>query len=143
MAEPDDSRLWKYLELPQMFQMKAGDISITSKQQLRACEKLAAHVSRQKPKTPKEFEQNEWLKDFVMKTADLNDKTIVLLDYLKDRVQEICNDAKALKDGAKLNAMVRDQAEKIEILMQERDTLQTQLNDIRATQRRTDKTAIQ
>jgi replicative DNA helicase len=138
MTQPDESKLWKYLELPQEFQMKAGDIDIVSKQQLRVCEKLAAHLVKQKPKTPKDFEMNEWLKDFVMKSSDLNEKTILLLDYLKSTIQEICNDAKALKDGANLNRIIRDQGEKLEEVMKERDELQTQLNDIRATQRRKD-----
>jgi small-conductance mechanosensitive channel len=141
MTEPDESRLWKYLELPQEFQMQAGEIDIVSKQQLRICAKLAAHLAKQRPKTGKDFEMNEWLKDFVMKSADLNDKTIHLLDYLKSTIQEICNDAKALKDGANLNRIIRDQGEKIEVVMKERDELQTQLNDIRATHRRKDTAA--
>jgi hypothetical protein len=136
MTEPDESRIWKYLELPQVFQMKAGEIDINSKQHLRTCERLAAHAAKQRPKTPKEFEYNEWLKDFVMKSADLNEKTIQLLDYLKTTIQEICNDTKALRDGANLNRIMRDQSEKILQTMKERDDLQTQLNDIRATQRR-------
>jgi hypothetical protein len=133
MPEPDESRLWKYLELPQVFQMKAGEIDITSKQHLRTCEKLAAHVARQRPKTPKEFEQNEYLKNFVMRSAELNEKTIELLEYLKTTVQEVCNDYKALKDGANLNRIMRDQSEKILKLIEERDEYLHKYYELRKT----------
>lgn len=131
MPESDDSRLWKYLELPQVFQMRAGEIDILHKQHLRTCEKLAKHLARQKPKTPKEFEQHEYMKDFVVKSADLAEQTIGLLDYIKSTVQEICNDTAALRDGAHLNRVIRDQGEKIEQVMKERDEISKKYYDLR------------
>lgn len=131
MPEPDESRLWKYLELPQVFQMKAGEIDITSKQHLRICEKLAKHLSQQKPKTPKEFEQNEYLKNFVIKSADLNDRAVELLAYLRDTISEICTDAKALHDGANLTRVMKDQGDKIRTLMDERDEYLHKYHELR------------
>lgn len=131
MAEPDESRLWKYLELPQTFQRVAGEIDITSKQHLRICEKVAKHLARQRPKTPNEFEQVEYLKEFVVKSADLNEKTIQLLGFLKETIQEITNDAKALSDGANLNRIMRDQGERIGQLIEERYELNKRYHDLR------------
>lgn len=127
----DESRLWKYLELPQVFQMKAGEIDINHKQHLRICEKLAKHLSRQKPKTAQEFEQHEYMKNFVIKSVDLAEQTIELLDFVKTTVQDICNDAKALKDGANLNRIIRDQAESLEMAMKERDEITQKYYDFR------------
>lgn len=143
MQEPDESRIWKYLELPQVFQMRAGEIDITTKQHLRVCEKLAKHVASQRPKTAREFEQVEYLKDFVVKSADINDKVITLLAYLRDTIQEICNDTKALRDGANLSRIMRDQSEKILSLMDERDEYLHKYHELRKTIRREDTAAIQ
>lgn len=131
MPEPDESRIWKYLELPQVFQMKAGEIDITSKQHLRICEKLAKHLSRQKAKNPKEFEQTEYLKDFVVKSAELNEKTVELLGYMKTTIEEIYKDMQAHRDGANLNRIVKDQGEKIEKVMAERDELSQKYYELR------------
>lgn len=131
MAEPDESRMWKYLELPQVFQMKAGEIDITSKQHLRVCERIAKHLAKQKPKTPQEFEQVEYLKDFVIKSAELNDRAVALLAYLRDTISEICTDAKSLKDGANLTRIMKDQGEKIESLMSERDEYIRKYHELR------------
>lgn len=138
MPEPDESRMWKYLELPQVFQMKAGDIDITHKQHLRICERLAKHLAKQRPKDPKDFEQVEYMKDFVMKSVDLSERTLQLLEYVKITVQEICNDATALKDGANLNRIIRDQGEKIREVMKERDEISKKYYDLR----RENKTAV-
>lgn len=131
MTEPDESGLWKYLELPQVFQQKAGEINTTCKQHLRICERLAGHVAKQRPKTAKDFEQAEYLKDFVVKSAELNEKTIQMIDYIKTSVQAICDDAVALKEGARLNAVIRDQGEKIETLIKERDEFMRKYYGIR------------
>lgn len=122
MPEPE-SRIWKYLELPQVFQQKAGEIDITCKQHLRVCERLAGYLAKQKPKTPKEFDQVEYLKDFVMKSAELNEKTIALLDYFKTQIQEICEDAKTLRDADRITYALREQGAKIEGLIKENDEL--------------------
>lgn len=129
MQQPDESRLWKYLSLPHIFEQKAAEIDLTCKQHLRICERLAAHLARQKPTLPKDFEQTEYLKDFVLKSAQLNEKTIQLLDYLKNTVQEITNDAKAFTEGARLNAIIRDQGERIiQQAIKEIDTLERKID---------------
>src|SRR5690606_4466967 len=99
--EPDDSRMWKYLELPKEFQRRAGEIDLTAKQHARVIERLAKHLARQKPKTPEEFERVEYLKDFAIKSATMNDQVIDLLAYLRDRLNEIYNDYEAFRDGAR------------------------------------------
>lgn len=136
MAEPDESGLWKYLELPQVFQQRAGEIDVTCKQHLRICERLAGHLAKQKPETPKDFEQVEYLKDFVVKSAELSERTSELIDYIKIKVQEVCNDATALKDGARLNATIKEQGEKIEKLIKERDEFMHKYYGIKKTERR-------
>lgn len=120
MDDFKDRRL-KYVDLPRVFHVKANEITIVSKQQLKTCEKLAIHLSKQKPKTPKDFEQNEWLKDFVMKTAKLNEETISLLEYLQATIQEISDDAQALKEGASALDVIRDQQDTIKCIQQVRD----------------------
>jgi hypothetical protein len=120
MEEFKDRRL-KYANMPRVFSAKASEIDISCKQHLRACAKLASFLAQQKPKSGQDFERNEWLKDFVMKSAQLNEQTIALLAYLKDELQEVSNDAKALIDGAKLLDQVRDQSDTIEMLQRVRD----------------------
>lgn len=136
MAEPDELRLWKYLELPQAFQMKASEIDIISKQHLRICEKLATHLAKQHPAEPKEFERVEYMKDFVLKSADLNEKTIDLLHYVKSIIQEIADDVSSLREGAALTAKVKLQGEKIMQVMKERDELQDELNQLKHERRK-------
>lgn len=136
--EPDESGLWKYLELPQFFQQKAGEIDVLCKQHLRVCERLAAHVAKQKPKTPQEFERVEYLKDFVVKSAELNDRTSEILGYVKERIQDVCSDVTAIKEGAQLKAIIRDQGEKIEKLIKERDEFMHKYYGLRKTERRAD-----
>lgn len=109
------------MDLPRVFQGKATDITISSKQHLRACEKLAGHLAKQRPNNPKDFEQNEWLKDFVMKTARLNEQTISLLEFLRGQLQEIADDSKALTNEAEILDRIRDQEETIKMLQHARD----------------------
>lgn len=130
-SEPDESRLWKYLELPQEFQRRAGEIDISSKQHLRIIEKLAKYLAKQKPKTKEDFERVEYLKDFAIKSAQLNEQTVGLLEYLRDRLNEIYADYKAFNEGAKLNRIIRGQDERLKLITQERDELQKELNELK------------
>lgn len=107
-----DRRL-KYVDLPNVFHARASEISITSKQHLRVCEKMANHLSKQRPSNPKDFERNEWLKDFVIKSAELNERTIQLLDFLREQIADIAIDAKVLMDGGKTLDVIRDQDDAI------------------------------
>lgn len=115
-----DRRL-KYVELPKVFHVKASEINISSKQHLRICERLANHLSKQRPKTPKEFEQVEYLKDFVMKSAKLNEQMIALLDYLKIELDAIAADSKSLIEGSYTLDIIKDQQEIIVAIQQVRD----------------------
>ena len=128
---PDSSRLWKYLELPQEFQRRASEIDLTAKQHIRIVERLAKHLARQRPKTPEEFERVEYLKDFCVKSATLNDQTISLLQYLHGMLQAITDDYKVFSEGARLNRIIRDQGERIETMMNERDEIENERNDLK------------
>lgn len=141
MQEPDESRLWKYLEIPQEFQRCAGEIDLTSKQHIRIIEKLAKHLAKQKPKTPEEFERVEYLKEFAVKSAQLNDQTIGILNYLRERLNEIYNDYKSFAEGARMNRIIQDQKERLELITQERDDAQNELNELKRRIRREDQTA--
>lgn len=130
-----DTRL-KYVDAPKVFTQKANDISITSKQHLRTCEKLAKYLSNKKSKNPKEFEQDEYLKDFVVKSASLNEKTIVLIEYMAEFLTQIAKDATVLIEGAKIMDIVRDQSEAIVLITETREKLvkevyKTRKDDIR------------
>jgi hypothetical protein len=140
MTEEKDRRL-KYVELPGVFQQQASEINITHKQHLRACIKLATHLAKQKPSNPKEFEQNEWLKDFVMKSADLNEKTTNLLDFVRKIVQEISDDSKALIEDAKILDRLNDQESAILTAWANRDKAINDLYELRKGQFRKDQAA--
>lgn len=117
-----DRRL-KYVDAPKAFNQKANDINITAKQHLRACAQLAKHLSNKKSKNPKEFEQDEWMKDFVVKSAALNEKTIVIIDYMAEFLTQIAQDASILIEGSKIMDIVRDQSEAITLISETRDNL--------------------
>lgn len=115
--------LLKYVEFPKRFHHMANEILITHKQHLRACEKLAKYLGTVKPKGAKEFEQNEWLKDFVIKTAQNNESTIVLLEYVQALLSEVNQDALMLIDGANVQNQLRDQSDAILMLRNSREEL--------------------
>lgn len=127
--------MWKYLELPQEFQRRAGEIDLTAKQHARVIERLAKHLALQRPKAPEEFERVEYLKDFCIKSAQLNEQTIDLLAYLRDRINEMYADYEAFRDGARLNRVIRDQGERLEMITNERDALQDELNELKRIRR--------
>lgn len=131
MNEFKDRRL-KYIELPRIFQAKASEIDITSKQHLRICEKLAKQLASKKPKTAEEFEQVERWKDFVLKSSELNEKTIALIDTIHGMLTEIAEDATPLSENAKDYDRLRDQSETIQMLTNQRDKL---INDLYANRK--------
>lgn len=143
MSDEFKDRRLKYVELPRVFSSKAIDITISAKQHLRACEKLAAYLSKQRPNNQKDFEQNEWLKDFVIKTVALNEKTVALLDYLRVEIQAISDDAKVLADGGKVLDIIRDQSETITMIQNVKDQAVNNLYESRKTQLRENKAIAQ
>lgn len=130
MEDRKDRKL-KYVEMPGVFYGKASDIKIACKQQILACERLAKHLVKKQAKNGKEFEQDEWLKDFVLKTAELNDKTLELLDYIHSLLKDVSNDAQVLIKGSEIRDQLRDQSDTITTLIATRETLINNLNDLR------------
>lgn len=128
-----DSRL-KYVEMPREFYHRANEINIACRQMLRSGEQIAKQLSRAKVKDGPEFERNEALKDFVLKSAQSTEKMIDLLTYMTGFLNDIATDAKVLIDGAILRDKLKDQSLKIESLMDHRDTLVKYLYDSRKNQ---------
>lgn len=122
MNEDKDKRL-KYVEMPKVFYRSAQDIRISSRQHLVTCQKLAKHLASKKPANAKEFEQTEWLKEFVVKSADLNEKVLAFLESTHTLLTEVSEDAKTLVDGAKIRDLVDMQSSEITRLMGIRDSL--------------------
>jgi hypothetical protein len=129
MDEAMDSRL-KYLEMPDQFKGRANDISLTCKQHLRACEQLAVRLAKERPKNPQEFERLEYYKDFVIKTSQLNEQVLGLLDYCHELLNQIANDYRTVGE-AKMKDILRFQSDTIEILTNQRDQLVKDLYDER------------
>lgn len=124
-----DSRL-KFVELPDQFKNRANDIILTCKQHLRTCEQLAIRLSREKPKTSQEFEQLEFYKDFVIKTSQLNEQVLGLVEYTYDLLNQIANDNRTVKQSLEKDT-IRLQSETIEILTEQRDRLIKEIHDSR------------
>lgn len=122
-----DARL-KYVEMPKEFHNRANDINLTCKQQFRVCQQLAVRLAKERPKTPQEFEKNEYLKDFVIKTSQLNEQVLGLLSYTQDLLNAIAADSSVV-ELALQNDTLRLQSETIEILTQQREDLIQQVYD--------------
>lgn len=126
-TEFPDARL-RYLEMPMQFRGRANDIALTAKQHLRTCEALAKRLASERPKTKQEFDKIEYYKDFVIKTSELNDQVIGLLDYTRDLLNTIAADSALLED-AKVKDTLRLQSETIELLYQRNDKLEKDLHE--------------
>jgi gas vesicle protein len=132
MSDEWKDRRLKYVELPNQFRHRANDIAIISKQHLRHCQALAKQLAGRKPKTADEFEKVEAMKDFVVKSAELNEKTIELLDYVKSVIQEITNDVTDLSETSLIHDRLKDQSEALQMAWSQRDAL---INDLYAQKR--------
>jgi hypothetical protein len=131
-----DSRQ-KYLDISEAFNNRATEIELFCKQSQRICELLANRLSTKKVKTPVEFENNEYWKDFIMKTAQNNERTIELMNYMRGFLTDILEDSKVLMDGAILRDKLKFQSDSIELIGMKEDekvkTLyQNKLNEIRS-----------
>lgn len=121
MQEPDkDSRL-KYVDMGKTFANHAGAIARQTKISQATCERLASHLSKQKPRTPEEFERVEYLKNFVLETSTLNEMTITLIDYIHGLLSDIATDSEVLIEGAILRDKLHYQSETLELMIQDRD----------------------
>lgn len=122
-----DSR-HKYLDIAQGFNARATEVDLFCKQSQRICELLANRLASKKCKTPAEFENNEYWKDFVMKTAKNNEATIDLLKFMHGFLIDIMEDSKVLMEGAVLRDKLQFQSDTIEVMINEREK---QVNEIR------------
>lgn len=91
----------KYLELNRSFPNKAGKLLQVITTQKRLVEKLA------------KTKQSDDVKALLISVAEGYDVSIDLLEYMKNVLQGVANDAEALLEGSKVRNIVRDQNELI------------------------------
>lgn len=115
-----DKRL-KYLDINQVFHNKTTDIRLRCKQSNRACEELAKTLAKAKPKDAEGFEKVERMKEYVLKTSQLNDEILGLVDYMHGFLLDLSKDAQILIDGAVLRDKLMMQSDTIEILTSQRE----------------------
>ena len=121
-TDSKDRRL-KYVEMPGIFYTKANDTRIACRQHLLVCERIGKYLARKVSRDPKSFDQDEYMKDFVIKTAEASERMLKLLEYTHELLQEIANDAKVLCDGAIIRDQLQDQSDTIVLAWQQRDEL--------------------
>lgn len=115
-----DKRL-KYIDINQVFHNRSNDIRLRCKQSNRACEDLAKTLSKAKPKDAEGFEKVEKLKEYVLKTSQLNDEILGLVDYIHGFLLDLGKDAQILIDGAVLRDKLMQQSDTIEMLISQRE----------------------
>lgn len=133
MQPSKDNRL-RYIEMVTVFRDRASAIDFQCKQSQRICEKLAKHIANDKPKSGKEFERHEYLKDFVLKTSTANETMIELLKYMNDLIQSLSDDARDLNAIAGLRDIIKFDQQTIQIITQQRNEL---LDELAANKRHT------
>lgn len=126
IEERKDYRL-KYVDVTRIFYSRANDVNLACKQSQRICEQLVHRLAKVRPKSPNEFEQHEFMKDFVLKTAKTNEEILNLLNYTHGFLQDVVDDAKVLIDGAVIRDRLREQSDKIEALIMQRDSTVNQI----------------
>lgn len=99
----------KYYELNKAFPNKAGKLMQVITTQKRLIEGLASS------------KQTDDIKALLLSVAEGYDVSVDLLDYMKNVLQGVANDAEALMEGSKLRNTVNDQNEFIGLLIQSRD----------------------
>jgi hypothetical protein len=120
MEEHKDHRL-KYVEMSAAFAQKALELEISAKQQSRSCGEFAKKIAKLKTKTGEEFERVEAMKDFIIRTATMNDNVLDLIGYVKSLIVEVCADTDTLIEGSKARDSLRDAQITIELMIQQRD----------------------
>jgi hypothetical protein len=127
-------RRMKYLDISNAFHNQANEVALSCKQSQRTCEKLAKQLASRRAKTSEEFEKIETMKDFVIRTAEMNERVLKLLDYMNGLLLDVADDSKVLIEGAVLRDKLADQSECLEMLMQERDNAVKQVYECRKDQ---------
>ena len=111
----------KYLEIANQFKHLADETRVRTKLSQATLEKVAKHLARQSPKDGPEFERVEFLKDFVVKTADANESVLKLIEMAHNGFTEIYQDIEALVNVAFLQDRLKDQSDTILVLTAQRD----------------------
>lgn len=132
MDEAKDSRM-KYYDMPIEFHGRANHIALTCKQHMRTCEALARRLATENPKSKNEFEKVEFYKDFVIKTAQLNDQVLGLVDYVQGLLNAMVADL-TLMDEAKAKDTLKFQSDTIDALIDQRESLVKMLYELRSNQ---------
>lgn len=99
----------KYYELNRSFPNKAGKLMEVITTQKRLIEGLASQ------KNSKDVEA------LILKVAEGYDVTVDILEYMKNVLQGVANDAEALQVGSRLRNTINDQNEFIGALIAKRD----------------------
>lgn len=94
--------LEKYLLITRQFPNMAGNLLRIVTAQKRAIQKL----SKQK--------QSEDVTELLLTTAEGYDATIELLDWMKQILQGVCDDAEVLKEGSKVRNALKFQSSIVE-----------------------------
>jgi hypothetical protein len=115
-------RIYKYIEINNQFNGRVSDIRVQLKVSNRVCEKLAQYIAKENPKTALEQERIDKLTDYVIKTSELNDNVLGLIDYMDKLLIEIGLDARDLTDGLENLKTIEFQSDTIQLLTSQRDT---------------------
>jgi hypothetical protein len=96
----------KYLNIQLEFPNRAGKLAQVLATQKRLAEELA--------KRP----QDDNTKRLLIATAEGYDVGMELLEWFKTQLQEFCNDAHILKDGAKMRNIIEEQSQFVSFFLQ-------------------------
>jgi len=101
----------KYYELNKAFPNKAGKLMQVITTQKRLIEGLASS------------KQTDDVKALLISVAEGYDVTVDLLEYMKNVLQGVANDAEALMEGSKVRNIVKDQSELIQHFLAKEDQM--------------------
>jgi mevalonate kinase len=110
----DANYINKYIELPKEFMNHVIDLRVALVKQSRSITSMAKH---------KLIKENDKLREFVIATAETNEKTEELLFWMKELLQDICDDANIVIKGAEIRNQLKDQSDTIVQLMNHRNQL--------------------
>jgi hypothetical protein len=117
------THLMKYLEYPKQFQDKARNLEIDCRRQERELIIFAKRLNSIRVKRKEDFLELEKMKDFLVVSAEMNTRTLNMLEWTHKLLQEISLDATAVIDGAKLRDQLKDNADTLESLLAHREKL--------------------
>jgi hypothetical protein len=113
----------KYLEYPKQFQDKARNLEIDCRRQERELIIFAKRLNSIRVKRKEDFLELEKMKDFLVVSAEMNTRTLNMLEWTHKLLQEISLDATAVIDGAKLRDQLKDNTDTLESLLAHREKL--------------------